>query len=58
MMTDGLIKSLKLGKFLRFRSVMGLASGNEAAVAEQCVGEEKSMNIQSVENLNSFNIEL
>ena len=39
MMADGLTKPLEPGKFLRFRSVMGLASGNEAVVAEHGVGE-------------------
>ena len=34
MMADGLTKPLKSGKFLTFRSVMGLASRNEAAPAE------------------------
>ncbi len=39
MMVDGLTKPLEPGKFLRFRSVMGLASGNEAVAAEHGVGE-------------------
>ncbi len=39
MVVDGLTKPLKSGKFLRFRSVMGLASRNEAIFAEHDVGE-------------------
>ena len=39
MMIDGLTKPLKSGKFLRFRSVMRLASRNEATPAEHGVGE-------------------
>ncbi len=39
MMVDGLIKSLESGKFLRFRSVMGLASMNEATPVEHGVDE-------------------
>ncbi len=39
MMADDLIKPLKSGKFLRFRSVMRLASNNEAIVVGHNVGE-------------------
>jgi len=39
MVADGLIKPLESGKFLRFRSVMGLASMNEATLAEHGAGE-------------------
>ncbi len=39
MMTDDLIKLLKSGKFLRFRSVMKLASMNEATPVEHDVDE-------------------
>jgi len=39
MMIDNLIKSLKSGKFLRFRSVMKLASRNEATFVEHGVDE-------------------
>ncbi len=39
MMIDNLTKSLKSGKFLRFRSVMRLASRNEATLAEHDVDE-------------------
>jgi len=39
MMIDDLIKSLKSGKFLRFRSVMRLASRNEAILVEHDVDE-------------------
>ncbi len=39
MMIDDLIKSLKSGKFLRFRSVMKLASRNEAILVEHDVDE-------------------
>ena len=39
MMVDDLIKPLKSGKFLRFRSVMRLASNNEAIVVGHNVGE-------------------
>jgi len=39
MMADGLTKPLESGKFLRFRSVMGLASINEAIAAGHGVGE-------------------
>jgi len=39
MVADDLIKSLKSGKFLRFRSVMRLASRNEAISVEHGVGE-------------------
>ncbi len=39
MMVDDLIKSLESGKFLRFRSVMRLASRNEAILAEHGVDE-------------------
>ncbi len=39
MMIDDLIKSLKSGKFLRFRSVMKLASRNEATLIEHDVDE-------------------
>ncbi len=39
MIVDDLIKFLKSGKFLRFRSVMKLASRNEATSAEHDVGE-------------------
>jgi len=39
MMIDNLIKSLKSGKFLRFRSVMKLASRNEATFVEHGVNE-------------------
>jgi len=39
MMIDDLIKSLKSGKFLRFRSVMKLASRNEAIFVEHDVNE-------------------
>jgi hypothetical protein len=39
MVADGLTKPLESGKFLRFRSVMGLASSNEATSAEHGVGE-------------------
>ncbi len=38
-MADDLIKPLKSGKFLRFRSVMRLASNNEAIVVGHNVGE-------------------
>ncbi len=31
MVADGLTKPLDSGKFLRFRSIMGLASGNDVA---------------------------
>ncbi len=39
MMIDDLTKLLKSGKFLRFRSVMKLASRSEATPAEHGVGE-------------------
>jgi len=39
MVADDLTKPLKSGKFLRFRSVMGLASRNEATPAEHGAGE-------------------
>ncbi len=39
MMVDDLIKSLKSGKFLRFRSVMRLASRNEATLAKHDVNK-------------------
>ncbi len=39
MMADGLTKPLESGKFLRSRSVMGLASRNEATPAEHGAGE-------------------
>ncbi len=39
MMIDDLIKLLKSGKFLRFRSVMKLASMNEATPVEHDVNE-------------------
>jgi len=39
MVADGLTKPLESGKFLRFRSVMGLASRNEATPAEHDAGE-------------------
>ncbi len=39
MMADGLTKPLESGKFLRSRSVMGLASRNEATSAEHGAGE-------------------
>jgi len=39
MVADGLTKPLESGKFLRFRSVMGLASRNEATPAEHGAGE-------------------
>jgi len=39
MMVDDLIKPLKSGKFLRFRSVMRLASMNEATLVEHDVDE-------------------
>ncbi len=39
MVVDDLTKPLKSGKFLRFRSVMGLASRNEATPAEHGAGE-------------------
>jgi transposase InsO family protein len=39
MVADGLTKPLESGKFLRFRSVMGLASSNEATPAEHGVDE-------------------
>ena len=39
MVADGLIKPLESGKFLRFRSVMRLASRNEAILAEHGVDE-------------------
>ncbi len=39
MVADGLTKPLESGKFLRFRSVMGLASRNEATSAEHGAGE-------------------
>ncbi len=39
MMADGLTKPLKSGKFLTFRSVMGLASRNEATPAEHGADE-------------------
>jgi len=39
MMINNLIKSLKSGKFLRFRSVMKLASRNEAILVKHDVNE-------------------
>jgi len=39
MVVDGLTKPLESGKFLRFRSVMRLASRNEATLVEHGVGE-------------------
>ncbi len=39
MVADGLTKPLDAGKFLRSRSVMGLASRNEATPAEHGAGE-------------------
>ena len=39
MVADGLIKPLDAGKFLRFRSVMELASNDEANPVEHGAGE-------------------